>query len=513
MSSTAVVCSTQLAAKAADEIVRQQGNAVDVAIAAVLVSMSTEPGVCALSAGGYLTIWSPDGRPVTIDGNVSMPGHGGTEQDPFSACTRVRLEYGGGLETLIGPGSVATPTGIAALAKASRDFGRLPWAALVAPAVEAVRDGFPMSPASYGYLKYSGESIFGADPDGRAAIFHKDGRLRKPGETVRIPHLAKSLEKLANDGPESFYSGDLGMAIVDFVRSGGGLLTRADMVRCRPVERASLIVDLDDWEIALNPPPAIGGATLAAMLVALTRLDFARWGPTEVAALAQIQASILGYRRERLDWSDNLDRDVREMLERCVRGEFIQGWRDSSSTVHTYAVDENGLACAVTMSSGYGSGLMPPGTGIWLNNSLGELELNRRGFGVGPPGTILPSNMAPTVARRRDGTMLAVGSPGADRITTALVQFLLNHLHLGMGLQEAVDHPRVHAEFVENQVRLACEPGVPVDEVAIPLRVFDELSMFFGGVAAACWHPDRGFATGADPRRAGSQRLATESAS
>jgi gamma-glutamyltranspeptidase/glutathione hydrolase len=156
------------------------------------------------------------------------------------------------------------------------------------------------------------------------------------------------------------------------------------------------------------------------------------------------------------------------------------------------------------MSAGYGSGVMAPGTGIWHNNCIGELELNRRGFDVGPPGTRLPSNMAPTVARRRDGTVLAIGSPGADRITTALVQSLFNHLHLGMDLQEAVDHPRAHVEFTASGPPLACEPVLPLELVTMPTRVFPERSMFFGGVAAAQWDPLHGFAAGADPRRAGS---------
>lgn len=507
MSSTAVVCSTPLAAEAAVEIVGQGGNAIDVAIASVLVSMATEPGVCALTSGGYLTIWVPESDPLTIDGNVSMPGHGSEFNDPASACRRVVLEYGGGVETLTGAGSVATPAGIAALAHASREYGNLPWSALVGPALDAVRDGFPLSAASHGYLKYSGESIFGIDPDSRKALFHSDGRLKTPGEPVIVPHLADSLQILAAEGPESFYTGTLGKAMVDYVQANGGLLTLEDLVRCEPLVRPSLVVDLDDWEIALNPPPAIGGATLAAMLIELRRLEFSAWGPAQIAALAQIQAAVLGYRREHLDWSHSLAADVESMLTDCVKGDFLQGWRGSASTVHTSAVDNSGLGCAITMSSGYGAGVMPPGTGLWLNNSLGELELNRRGFDAGAPGTILPSNMAPTVARCHDGTTLAVGSPGADRITSALAQFLVNHLHLGMDLQQAVDHPRVHAEYVEDRFRLACEPGIATSEVDIPMRQFEELSMFFGGVAAASWHPGRGFATGTDPRRAGSQRL------
>ena len=117
------------------------------------------------------------------------------------------------------------------------------------------------------------------------------------------------------------------------------------------------------------------------------------------------------------------------MLDSARSGQLLNRWT-SASTVHTSAVDDNGIACAITASSGYGSGEMPAGTGLWLNNCLGELELNRRGLDAGPPGQRLPSNMAPTIARR-EGAVLAAGSPGADRITTALHQFFINTLAAG----------------------------------------------------------------------------------
>ena len=145
---------------------------------------------------------------------------------------------------------------------------------------------------------------------------------------------------------------------------------------------------------------------------------------------------------------------------------------------------------------------MPAGTGLWLNNCLGEIELNRRGLEAGPAGARLPSNMAPSVARR-DGAVLAVGSPGADRITTALQQFLINYLQFDMSLADAIAHPRVHVDTSGKQVRLMAEAGIALPDIGLPSKVFPQPVMYFGGVGAAVYKKDRGLQTAADPRREG----------
>jgi gamma-glutamyltranspeptidase/glutathione hydrolase len=155
------------------------------------------------------------------------------------------------------------------------------------------------------------------------------------------------------------------------------------------------------------------------------------------------------------------------------------------------------------MSAGYGSGIMPPGTGIWMNNSLGEIELNRSGFHNLKVGSRLVSNMAPTVARSVDG-VLAIGSPGADRITTAIVQVLVHHLLEGVPLAEAIDRARAHVVVAEDgQATVSFEPGYDLGDSRLPTRPFSSAHMFFGGVGAAEWHPGGGFTVAADSRRSG----------
>ena len=144
---------------------------------------------------------------------------------------------------------------------------------------------------------------------------------------------------------------------------------------------------------------------------------------------------------------------------------------------------------------------MPPDTGLWLNNCLGELELNRHGLDAGPPGKRLPSNMAPGCARAQ-GKVLAFGSPGADRITTALHQFLANFLQRDLDLGTAIALPRIHLK-IDGAVRnVAYEPGIEMPDIDVDMTRFDELNMYFGGVVAALYD-NGGFEAAADPRREG----------
>lgn len=505
MTRVAVATTSQLAADAAAEVAEAGGNAVDCAIAASLLTTNTEPGVCALAGGCYATVWSPGGEPITIDGNVAVPGKGGRGNADIR-FESVHMDYGGGIETVIGGASVAVPGTLAAYELAWRTFGRVPWHRIFEPAIRATRDGFPLSAACHYYLRYSGEPIFGRSDDGFAALHDDDGSLRDAGSRIVVPSLADSLETIASEGARVFYAGDLAETIVEHVREQGGLLTRDDMATYEARMRPSLIAGLADWTVATNPPPAVGGAVLCAMLLAFSDRRIERWDAESIGYLVRVQHAALGFRKSRLDLSDNVAADVDRLLRAARNGSLLTRWT-SSSTVHTSVVDDDGLACAITASSGYGSGEMPAGTGLWLNNCLGEIELNRRGLDAGPPGVRLPSNMAPSAARCGD-TVLALGSPGADRITTAMHQFLINYIGLGLPLEVAVAHPRLHLEVASEPPTIAAEPGLELPQLDMPVKRFPEIGMYFGGVGAASWHPRQGFRHAADPRREGGTCIA-----
>lgn len=497
----AIASSTTMATDAGADMAGAGGNAVDAAIAAAWTAAVSEPGICAPGCGGFVTIWPPGESPITIDGYIEMPGRGLPPDRRGTGTREVSIEYGGGVTMHVGYGSVGTPGGPAALALASRRCGRLPWATVLEPSIRLAREGFPLTETARSYLAFSGGPVFGWHPDSRDALHHSHGSPKRAGELVRVEHLAGSIERLARQGVADFYTGEIGRAIATDMEENGGLLTREDLAAYRPVVRPALAGRVSAWTVATNPPPAIGGVTLGAMLGLMAGRPGDPWTEADVAHLVDVQARVLGYRRERVD----LREDVLAAIEE-LRLAFT-----SPSTVHTSAVDADGLACAITLSAGYGSGVMVRGTGLWMNNCLGEVELNRRGLHAWPVGARLVSNMAPTVARSDDGAVLAIGSPGADRITTAILQAFVNHANAGMPLPRAVAHPRLHVEGTEGGPRVAAEPGLPGPLGGLPWRSVTGLSMYFGGVGAVRWSKEGGFEAAADPRRAGATAIVSAS--
>ncbi|MBC9226198.1 gamma-glutamyltransferase [Aeromicrobium sp. 636] len=486
MTSVAIAAPNVAAADAAEAIVRAGGNAIDAAITAAFVAMVNEVGLVSPSAGGFLTIQPPDGSaPVTIDGWMDMPGR--TAAGHLGQGTwDVESVYGGGVVLTIGAGSVATHGAIAAFGEAHRRWGRLPWAELLAPAIDIARSGFRLSAASRYYLEYVHESIFGWDAASRAALHDEHGALIDTD--LVVPDLADSLSMIARLGAGELYTGDLGRAIAQDVLDRGGILGPEDLAEYTPVVRPSLTARMEGWTLATNPPPAVGGVCVAAML----RL-MAGHGLQDRDHLLRVQRRVLGERLRVFDHTEDLERDAAAFLDLVDRDGL--GALESGSTAHVSTTDDSGTACAVTISSGYGSGMIARGTGIWLNNCLGEQELNPRGLHGLPPGSRLLSNMAPTVGRHVDGGVLAIGSPGADRITTAIVQALTGLVEDGLTLQEAIDHPRVHLH----------RPGTAQEEIKVEDP--DDLTMYFGGVSGTMLTAEGTLVAAADPRRSGAVRI------
>ena len=465
MPDVAIAAPNEAAADAGEQVARSGGNAVDAALAASLVTMVNEVGLVSLSSGGFVTIQPPDGgAPYTVDGWMDMPGRG---DRPLGGGTwDVHTEYGGGVDITIGPGSVAVHGAVAAFEEAHRRDGRLPWREVVAPAIDVARGGFRLSAASRYYLEYVHDSIFGWDDASRTAVHDAQGEIVT--DLVVVPDLADSLELIATEGAAALHTGDLARLIATDVLARGGLLGPRDLSAYAPVTRASLATRVGDWTLATTPPPSVGGVSVAAMLHLLDGQPKGAWTDDDLELLVRVQREVLG-------------QGPASLLE-------------SGSTAHCSATDTDGGACAVTVSSGYFSGMIAQGTGIWLNNTLGEQELNPGGLHALAPGTRLLSNMAPTVGRRTDGSVLAIGSPGAGRIATAIAQVLAGFVG-GLTLAEAVHHPRVHVH----------NPARP-DEV-VKRETEEGLTMYYGGVGATLVRPDGHLVAAADPRREGAVRL------
>jgi gamma-glutamyltranspeptidase / glutathione hydrolase len=484
MSLIAVAGPNRLVTDAAGLIADAGGSVVDTAIVAALTAMCTEPGICAPGGGGFLTIDVPGADAVVIDGYMAYPGLGFSGEPNLREIT---MDYGGGVTTLVDAGSVAVPGVFAGFELAWRMFGAAPWRELMEAAAVTVEGGFPLGPAAHHYLLDSFDPIFSADPTARSALSH-DGRLRDVGETVLFEGLASTLRYIGEQGTRVFYEGDLAQAIVADLESMGGQLTRQDMVSYTAVARDPLFVEIGGWKLELNPPPAVGGVTVA---LALDQIAKSVGGGPATWAEALVDAFTM--RAEELEPHAELEAAANEVL--------VKAGLRSPSTVSIAAVDENGGAVAASCSAGYGSGVTPPGTGLMMNNAVGEIELTPSGPDAHRPGKVMMSNMAPTVARAGDD-VVAIGTPGADRITSALV-VTLEWLVSGMDLEAAIEQPRVHPEFGDWGVRVAVEAGLDLGDIEYPLRHFDGRHMYFGGVNGAAMEGGR-LHGHADSRRHGS---------
>ena len=495
---TAVSAPSRLGSDVGARIADAGGNAVDVAVGSTIVGMVTDPGIIGPGAGCFLTIWPADASPVVVDGYVAMPGLGNPPPAGATLGTPVTMAYGGGMETLVGPASVAVPGAWAALGVACERFGSLAWREILAPAVEVAERGFPLSEVAARYLGFAFEPIFSHEEEFRSALTGRDGALLPAGAQIRPAGLAAALATIAEEGPGSWYRGTIARLFVDAMASTGGWVTDTDLNAYETAIRRPVMVSLGEWEVATNGLPAPGGAVLGALLL------LAEAGDTTEAVI-DIQRAVLGYRHRVLDGASDRQAAAQRLLEMAGSGD--RGF-EAPSTIHVSAVDADGLACSVTTSAGYGSGMVIPGTGLALNNSLGELELAPEGLGDVAPGTRLPSNMAPTVARRPDGAVLAVGSPGAARIPTALATVLASVCLDGSGLAEAVAKPRLHVETFEGRLMVAFEESLKVTpHEGLGARALPDHSMYFGGVGAAARHPDGTLEAAADPRRSGATAL------
>lgn len=497
----AIASGSSLSASAGAAIADAGGNAVDAAIAAMITAMCTDPGVIAPGSGGFIVVAERGSHPVVIDAYVEMPGRG-APADAWGSGTPIYMQYGGATRTIVGYGSVATPGMFAGLDLASQRYGKLPWRELVQPAIAAVEAGFPLSQASADYVAYAHDVVFGWDPPAREIMHHADGSHLREGDVVHVPFLADTLRAIADDGVATLYRGDLGSQIAAAVAANGGLLTREDLAAYEPLERRPAHFDLGGWDVFSNPPPALGGASVAAIAALAAAGGFASWSAEDIPLLVRAQRAVLDYRETIPTEGDLAERSVVALLDAARSGD-LHRLHSSPSTTHTSTVDTEGMACAITVSAGYGSGALPAGTGFLLNNCLGELELHPAGYHGLEPGRRLVSNMAPTVALHR-GAALALGSPGASRITTAVSSVLLNFLVLGMSLSDAIEHPRLHTEVFEGAPTIAHEPGIPVESIdGLEVRRFPDLSMYFGGVQAAITDAAAGLFAVADPRRTG----------
>jgi gamma-glutamyltranspeptidase / glutathione hydrolase len=477
-----------ISAEAGARVLREGGNAVDAAVAAVLASWVAEPLLTGPGAGGYMLVAGAGEQPTLLDFFVEAPGR---DADPAERADLLPAEvsFGDAAQVFnIGPASCGTYGSPAGLAAAVERWGSMSAADLAGPAAALARAGVPLN-AEQAYIFEILEPILVSTPEA-SAVFAPGGGVLREGEAFRDGDLADTIDRFGGEGAAPFYTGDIGAAIVDWLAARGGQLTRADLAAYEAIPREPVRASYRGRQVLTNPPPAAGGTLLA---LAMARLDATTTGPPSAPEIVDVMEEVQAQRTS-------------EFLEGLPEPGFADRFLASrlGSTTHISVVDGDGRACSVTCTNGEGAGVIVPGTGVHVNNIMGEQDLNPLGFFRYPPGRRMPSMMSPTVVVSDRGDVeLVLGSAGSNRIRSAILQVIVGAVDHGLGATEAVLAPRVHFE----DGLVYAEPGDGRDALRAAGRdivAFRSLNLFFGGVQAV----ERDLATGAlsgagDPRRGG----------
>jgi gamma-glutamyltranspeptidase / glutathione hydrolase len=489
-----------LTAEAGARVLREGGNAVDAAVAAVLTSFVTESPLTGLGAGGYMVVHA-GGENVVLDFFVAVPGIDGDERRAELVPVPVYFTPESPQVFHIGAASCGVPGTPAGLEAALRRFGSVPLAELTARAARLAREGHPVNSEQAYFLSILAP-ILTHTPEG-AAVYAPGGDLLGEGDRFVFAELGDGLERLGAEGSAPYYRGEVATAISDWVLERGGTLGRADLAAYEPIVRTPVPARFRDRDVLTNPPPSSGGVLIA---YALDLLD----GRPDTGTEELVAVMEATQRARTEEFLDGLYRPG--FATEFLAPERLRAAADRlGSTTHITAVDADGGCASVTCSNGTGSGLIVPGTGVHVNNMLGEEDLNPHGFHRHAKGARMPSMMSPTVILREGELEAGLGSGGSNRIRSAILQTIARFTAEGLDIAAAVLAPRVHFEAGAVQA----EPGVDERALArLERRGYEVVrwparNVFFGGVHAVARDPLSGELRGAgDPRRGGAVAVA-----
>ncbi len=477
-----------LTAEAGAQVLREGGNAVDAAVAAILTSFIAESPLTGMGAGGFLLVHTPEGECHLLDFFVQAP----VTVAPAEAQVEFMVDFGGAFQQFNGGpascGVYGTPAGVC---EAVERFGSASLRDLAAPAIRLAREGVPTSEI-HEFLYRILNPILTHWPEGRA-IYAPEGHVPRAGDVLKFLEFGDAIERLAQDGPDPFYTGEVAQLVARHIDDRGGTITLEDLAAYRVEDRTPGRTEYRGREVVTNPPPSSGGLLIADSLLHLARRE-------QVGVADLVAAMEFANRGRDEEFAEGLH--TKEFWDR-----FLGSGGDAvGSTTHIATLDADGMAVSCTCSNGAGSGVIVPGTGLSLNNMLGETDLNPMGLGNTPGGRRVTSMMAPTIVLDKGEPVLALGSAGSNRIRSAILQVIVNLIDHGMAVDDAVCAPRVHFE----DGTLQAEPNV--DEAAlagleqrnVPVVHWESLNLFFGGCQAVGRDPHtNAIEGGGDPRRGG----------
>jgi len=498
-------------AAAGQAVLEAGGNAFDAALGALCASTICEPLLTSLAGGGFLLARPAGQAPEVFDFFVQTPQQKRPAKDLDFAP--VLVDFGPAQQEFhVGLGAAAVPGVAAGIFAVHEALGALPLPEIMAPAIDLARRGVMQTPYQ-AHLTEILQPILERTPAALALVSPPDtpDMPARAGQRVVHADLADLLSLLAREGSAGFYQGEPGQRLVRDCRTQGGLLTHADLAAYQVIRRKPVHTFSHGAEFWFNAPPSPGGSLVAfalAMLDPLTARTRERSGELEALLLLGAMDAANRLRAETL--KDNLDE---ALAARMLSDTHLEQWRAQAlpadlfrrGTTHISVVDELGNCASLTSSNGEGCGYVIPGTGVMVNNMLGEEDLNPAGFHRWQASTRLASMMCPTLARLADGSEVALGTGGSNRIRSAVLQVLVNLCCHNMPLERAVAAPRLHLEGDSLDFEAGMDASV---EAALLTRwpgakAWPGTSLFFGGVHAVQRFPDGHFCGVGDPRRSG----------
>ncbi len=527
-----VASQEQLATEVGVDILKAGGNAVDAAVAVGFALAVTLPQAGNLGGGGFMLVHdAASGETVAIDYRETAP----------AAATRdMYLDADGNADPNLSrftPLAIGVPGTVAGLALALEEYGTLPLADVLAPAIRLAEDGFEVTAELSQSLKRSQERL--TQWPSTAAIFYKpDGTAYEPGETLKQPDLAASLRAIATEGPAAFYEGAIADAIAAEMERSGGLITGDDLSAYKAIVREPVAGTYRGYDIRSMPPPSSGGTHIVQILNILEGFDIADFGAGSAATIhlmAEAMKRAYADRSAFLGDSDFVDVPLSGLTSKAYAATLRQGIDaeratpsetiapgtplayESDQTTHFSVIDENGNAVSntYTLNFGYGMGLVAEGTGILLNNEMDDFSAkpgvpNAYGLIGGEANAIQAgkrplSSMSPTIVLKDGKVFLVAGSPGGSRIITTTLQIIMNVIDHGMNVAEASVAPRIHHQWLPDELRV--EEGLSPDTI----RLLEEkghliaLKSTMGSTQSIMRRDDGALFGASDPRRATSQ--------
>ncbi|MGE0222968.1 MAG: gamma-glutamyltransferase [Acetobacteraceae bacterium] len=472
----AVVSAQRHAAEVGIEILRQGGNAIDAAVAMGYAEAVTNPCCGNIGGGGFMTAWLADGRAVFFNFR---------ETAPAAAAPDMYLDASGQVirgASLIGWKAVAVPGTVAGLDAALTRYGTMNRARVMAPAIRLAREGFILDRGDADIIARAAPRLH-RNPIAAEIFLRPDGTPPQPGDRLVQADLARTLEAIAERGPDAFYHGAIPGAVEAASRQGGGLLTAADFAAYRAIETVPLRCTYRGLTILSAPPPSSGGVTLCQILAIPEGYDLHALG---YHSARSVQVMTEAMRQAYLDRNTYLGDPafVANPVERLLSREHAAAIRarigdratpsdallpslntnEKPETTHYSVLDAQGNAVSVTytINGAFGAGVIADDTGFLLNNEMDDFTAkpgvaNMFGLVQGAANAIAPgkrplSSMAPTIVLRDGRVFLVLGSPGGSRIITTVLQVILNIVDHRMAPQQAVDAPRLHHQWLPDTI-------------------------------------------------------------